>query len=79
MYGWQLRVIKDAFSDFNQIFAIRLAEANHFYADIQQRVKDEDLKRIQRQAFAGMMWCKQFYYYHVEKWLQGRPGGFPHT
>jgi hypothetical protein len=31
----------------------------------------EDVRRIQRQAFAGMLWSKQFYYYNVSRWLNG--------
>jgi hypothetical protein len=35
---------------------------------------DEDARRVQRQAFAGMIWSKQFYFYDVPQWLQGDPG-----
>ncbi len=51
-------------------------EADEFYETIQQRVVDEDLRSIQRQAYAGMMWSKQFYYYDVERWLEGDPGRY---
>ncbi|MFC4232621.1 glucosidase [Parasediminibacterium paludis] len=59
------------FQDFDTIFAERLNEANVFYADIQKHITSEDEKLVQRQAFAGMIWSKQFYYYNVNKWLQG--------
>ena len=36
-----------------------------------------NLKNIQRQAYAGMIWCKQFYDYNVEQWLKGDPAGPP--
>jgi hypothetical protein len=36
----------------------------------------KDEKRIQRQALAGMLWTKQFYYYNIEQWLTGDPGMF---
>lgn len=65
------------FSDFDSIFALRLQETDEFYADVQQDVKDEDLKRIQRQAYAGLMWSKQFYYFNVNQWLDGDVGNAP--
>jgi hypothetical protein len=36
-------------------------------------VPDEDLRRIQRQAFAGMLWSKQFFYYDLTEWVDGDP------
>jgi hypothetical protein len=65
----------NGFGDFDDIFNAREAEANQFYADIQQGNDDEDSKLIQRQAFAGMLWSKQFYYYNVHQWLRGDPAG----
>jgi hypothetical protein len=66
--------LEKPFSDFDQIVSQRLADCDSFYRTIQQKVVDKDLKNIQRQAFAGMMWNKQFYYYNVRHWLQGDPG-----
>jgi hypothetical protein len=54
----------------------RKIEADEFYATLQERVTDADLANIQRQAYAGMMWSKQFYYYDVERWLEGDPGRY---
>jgi hypothetical protein len=54
---------KQAFSDFEQIFASRLQEANAFYTQLQKELADDEARMIQRQAFAGMIWSKQFYYY----------------
>ncbi|MCR9252477.1 MAG: glucosidase, partial [bacterium] len=65
---------RDPFVDFKEIFGTRLAEANQFYHKLQEKVTNEDHKNIQRQAFAGMMWSKQFYYYNVRKWLHGDEG-----
>ncbi len=62
-----------AFQDFDEVFSARMAETNAFYAAIQQEMTDEDEKRVQRQAFAGMLWNKQLYYYNVEEWLKGDP------
>src|SRR6516162_7440682 len=51
----------------------RDAEADAFYAALQKNIADEDMRRIQRQAFAGMLWNKQFYYFNVRRWLNGDP------
>ena len=59
-----------------EILEARKKDAEEFYGDIQKTIEDEDLKRIQRQAFAGMMWGKQFYYYNVERWLDGDSGRY---
>jgi hypothetical protein len=61
------------FADFEQIFGLRKSEADAFYAGLQSKVQDEDLRRIQRQAFAGVLWSKQFFYYDVTEWLDGDP------
>jgi hypothetical protein len=61
------------FADFDGILAARKSEADVYYADLQAKVVDEDLRRIQRQAFAGILWSKQFYYYDVTEWLAGDP------
>ncbi|MCR9017239.1 MGH1-like glycoside hydrolase domain-containing protein [Aquiflexum gelatinilyticum] len=60
----------------DEILKERKKEADEFYAEIQHRVKDEDMRSIQRQAYAGMMWSKQFYYYNVERWLEGDSGRY---
>jgi hypothetical protein len=65
--------LKDAFGDFDTIFDQRLAEADAFYGEVQKNVQNEEMRKIQRQAFAGMMWCKQFYFYNINQWLKGDP------
>src|SRR6266446_7971172 len=62
-----------AFRDFEGILAQRLAETDAFYAVLQKGIADEDMRRIQRQAFAGMLWSKQFYDFNVRRWLDGDP------
>ncbi|MBW4636317.1 MAG: glucosidase [Iphinoe sp. HA4291-MV1] len=57
--------------DFDTIFSARKQEADEFYQRITSFSLSEDMLRVQRQAFAGMLWTKQFYYYDVEKWLKG--------
>lgn len=64
----------DAFSDFEDIFKERVRETDEFYDQIQEGIKDEQKRLIQRQAFAGLLWSKQFYYYDVAQWLDGDPG-----
>ena len=63
----------DAFAEFDDIFRQRIVEADAFYASYQKDIADEDMRRIQRQAFAGLLWSKQFYYFHVREWLDGDP------
>ncbi len=63
----------NAFSDFDTIFAQRIVEADAFYRQLQEGITDQEEKDIQRQAFAGMLWSKQFYYYNVQEWLDGDP------
>ena len=58
--------------DFDEIFSARIAEADEFYEQFADGLSD-DAKRVQRQAFAGMLWSKQFYYYVVDEWLDGDP------
>ncbi|MBL6617419.1 MAG: glucosidase [Reyranella sp.] len=61
------------FADFDSVFEQRKAEADGFYAELQRNVADEDLRRIQRQAFAGILWSKQYFRYDVTQWLEGDP------
>ena len=63
----------NAFDDFENIFNQRIEEANTFFAEIQKDIQSEDEKNVQRQAFAGMLWNKQFYYYDIDQWLKGDP------
>jgi hypothetical protein len=67
----------EPFGDFDAIFAQRISEADEFYAAIQRPDLTEDERRVQRQAFGGLMWTKQFYHYSVELWLEGDPGEPP--
>lgn len=65
--------ISRPFSDFDEIFIRRLYEADAFYEELQKEIKTTDEKLVQRQAFAGMLWSKQFFYYDVDQWLKGDP------
>jgi len=65
------------FVEFDAVFAQAVAEADQFYADLQQDLADPDLRSIQRQALAGMIWSKQFYHFNVRTWLNGDPAQPP--
>ena len=60
----------DPFKTFDDKFAARLADANEFYDRITPRSLTEDERRIHRQALAGMLWSKQYYYFDLDKWLE---------
>lgn len=67
--------MKKPFENFDKIFNDRIAEADFYYAELQKDIHNDELKKIHRQAFAGMIWSKQYYYYNVKKWLTGDPAG----
>jgi len=72
----RLRLSADAkkgFEDFDTIFNARSTEADTFYKELQKTPSDADRAMIQRQAFAGMLWSKQFYHYNIHQWLNGDP------
>jgi hypothetical protein len=58
---------------YDSIFAERIAEADEFYAKRSGRCGSAEACSIQRQAFAGMLWSKQFYHFDVRVWLEGDP------
>ena len=74
---FKLRLSKDevehAFSaDFDALFETRHQECLDFYEGINV-IEDQEARAIQRQAFAGLLWTKQYYNYEVEQWLKGDP------
>ena len=62
------------FRDFDSILAAQRQAADEFYAELQKDMPCGEERRVQRQAFAGMIWSKQFFYYDVRHWLEGDPG-----
>ncbi|HXD88547.1 MAG TPA: glucosidase [Urbifossiella sp.] len=62
---------------FDSVFAERLREADAYYADLQKELTSDDARLVQRQAFAGLIWSKQFYHYDVPLWLDGDPNPPP--
>ncbi|OWY63783.1 glucosidase [cyanobacterium TDX16] len=59
--------------EFDATFSTRQREADEFYQRITPFPLSEDMRNVQRQAFAGMLWSKQYYHYVVEDWLKGDP------
>ena len=57
------------FDKFDAVFSERLAEADEFYNRITPPSLSEDERRVHRQALAGMLWTKQYYYFDLDKWL----------
>jgi hypothetical protein len=58
---------------FDALFAHRQKEADEFYAERLPKRLSDDARSVMRQAYAGMLWCKQFYHYDVRRWLEGDP------
>src|SRR5262249_18331829 len=63
--------------EFEETFGKRLSEADAFYATLATPDLSQDARAVQRQAFAGLLWSKQFYGYDVARWLKGDPAGPP--
>ncbi len=59
---------------FDQLMALRLKEADEFYASITPESVSEDAAMVMRQALSGMLWSKQYYGYDVEHWMREHPG-----
>ncbi len=68
--------VNDPFGGFDTIAARRQKETDQFYEQITPASLGEDERRIHRQALAGMLWSKQYYYFDVDKWLDEH-GGHP--
>ena len=60
-------------AEFEQVAAERRAEADEFYAELTPAAASADEAMVMRQAFAGMLWGKQLYYFDVRRWLAGDP------
>jgi hypothetical protein len=61
--------------DFDTIFNQRQREADEFYHRVTPFPLSDDMRNVQRQAFAGMLWSKQYYRYMVNRWLEGDKAG----
>ena len=58
---------------FDRVFQSRIAEADAFYNSLGSPELSDDVRSVMRQAFAGLLWSKQFYKYDVLHWLEGDP------
>ncbi len=67
------RALDEPFAGFERIFAQRIAETDEFYRDLNSFPVTDDERTVQRQAFAGLLWSKQFYNYVIHDWLAGDP------
>jgi hypothetical protein len=57
---------------FDAVLQARRREADEFYATVIPAALDADARNVMRQALAGMLWSKQFYFYDVDRWLEER-------
>jgi Glycosyl hydrolase family 63 C-terminal domain len=64
-------------ADFDRLFATRVQEANEYYASLTRDSLSADAHNVIRQAFAGLLWNKQYYHYDVRTWLAGDPSQPP--
>ena len=60
-------------AEFDDLLSRRRQEADEFYATVIPDSLDTDARGVMRQALAGLLWSKQFYHYHVRRWLEGDP------
>ncbi len=61
------------FAKFDDIFAMRIAEANHYHGVVRNSPMTPEERRVVRQADAGLVWARKFYHYIVEHWMEGDP------
>jgi hypothetical protein len=67
----------DLAGEFDAVLAARRAEADEFYASVIPVEATAEETAVARQAFAGLMWGKQFYHFDVARWLTGDPASAP--
>src|SRR5262249_13595764 len=58
---------------FDRIFSDRIREADEFYANRIPAALTGEERAVVRQAYAGLLWSKQFFYFSVKDWLEGDP------
>ncbi|MBC2606609.1 MGH1-like glycoside hydrolase domain-containing protein [Pelagicoccus albus] len=71
LYAQDEAPAKPPFQEFDQIIQDRIREADTFWANLIPSNSSPEEQAIQRQAYAGLIWSKQFYHYSVADWLQG--------
>ena len=63
----------EPFDGFDIVMKLRKREADAYYEELQHGIASSDERAVQRQAFAGLIWSKQFYYLDIPEWLHGDP------
>ncbi|HMD03256.1 MAG TPA: hypothetical protein VKG44_09865, partial [Candidatus Baltobacteraceae bacterium] len=77
--SWTVRLrltnteLAEPFGSFDALFDGRRKEADEFYEAVNPYPISDDMRNVQRQAFAGLLWSKQYYNYVVDDWLKGDP------
>jgi hypothetical protein len=66
----------DPFVTLDETLAACLADADEFYDRITPASLSEDERRVHRQAWAGILWSKQYYYFDLDRWLSEH-GAYP--
>jgi len=61
--------ITEPFKQFDEIFASRLSEADEFYKSVTPASVNADEANVMRQALAGMLWSKQYFFFDGNSWL----------
>jgi hypothetical protein len=70
-YGARERMSATVFgSGFDILLTKRRNEADEFYRSITPASANEDTTSVMRQALAGMLWSKQYYYFDADMWLE---------
>ncbi|MEI8093836.1 MAG: hypothetical protein WCG80_06450 [Spirochaetales bacterium] len=69
--------LENPLADLDAVLEQRKREADDFYQSIHPAGASDEEKRVQRQAFAGMIWGKQTYLFNVHQWLEGDNGQLP--
>jgi hypothetical protein len=75
LYSDNDRPVQSFSEDFDRIVKLRSQEADDYYEGIIPKGLDPERVNVVRQAYAGLLWSKQFYYYIVTDWLKGDPVG----
>ena len=70
--------LADPFGEFDTIVHTRQAEADAFYQALTPPSVSTDAANVMRQALAGMLWTKQYYYFDADTWLQQHRAHPPH-
>jgi len=71
------RILVKPFTHFGELIERRRLEAEEYYEEVQKGIESDDERLVHRQAFAGLIWSKQFYYLDIPEWLDGDKAQVP--